>query len=182
MTPGLADRDPRSDAGRRGSGAQCGGQAACLEQRRMDPLSEAPSLVQGLLHGPPDLFQTLRSRVRTVSNRLACELDVDGEGHEELLEAVVQVTLDASTVCIGGEDEPLARRTKLRDVTGEPVDRLLRRFDVRKLQGDRPPVRDQTDVLTIGRVPSSGAAPRSGGWQRRAHPPASTVVSRAVSS
>jgi len=61
-------------------------------------------------------------------------LEVDRERDQVLLRTVVQLALDPAAVCIVGDSQPLAGRAQLFDLDAEPVERLLRRLDMRKLR------------------------------------------------
>jgi hypothetical protein len=96
---------------------------------------------------------------------LVRELEVDRERDQVLLRTVVEVALDPAAVCIGSQDQPLPGRAQLLDLEAQSVEGLLRRLDVRKLQGDRPParglpevVRHRTGVVKRPSIPYDGVA------------------------
>ena len=111
------DVDGGRDAGGHRGRAQRRGEAARLEQRRVDPLRKLRRLVQRLLHVAPHLFEEppRRSRVGVRQGPASCE--VDRERDQLLLHAVVQVALDPPAVCVGRQDEPLPGRAQLRDLS-----------------------------------------------------------------
>ena len=126
-------------------------------------MRELPRLVQRLLQVAPHLVEECLRRGGIVVRQLARQLEVHRERDQVLLRAIVEVALDRAAVCVGGQDEPLAGRAELFDLEAQPVERLLRRLDVRKLQGDRPPFEDCQKLSVIGAAPSRGPAPRDGG-------------------
>jgi hypothetical protein len=46
----------------------------------------------------------------------------------------VKFALDRASVCVVGDSEPLAGCAELFDLDAEPVERFLRRLDMRKLR------------------------------------------------
>jgi hypothetical protein len=79
-------------------------------------------------------------------HQIARELEVDRERDQVLLRTVVKLALDAASVGIVGDGQPLAGRSQLFDLDAQPVERLLRRLDMRKLRG-RPPARGLREVV-----------------------------------
>jgi hypothetical protein len=77
------------------------------------------------------------------------ELKVDGEGDQVLLRTVVEGTLEFSPIGVGDPDEPLSGCAQLLDLETQPVERLLRRLDIRKLQRDRPPALEGSRKLSV---------------------------------
>lgn len=105
----------------------------------------------------PDLVEERLRRGGIGVRQLPRELQVDRERDQLLLWPVVEVTLDLATVGIGSSDDSLSGRTELPDLEAQPVERLLRRLDVRNLQGDRPPARGLPKLSVIAWVSSRAA-------------------------
>ena len=99
-----------------------------------------------------------------------------------LLRAVVEVPLERATVRIRGQDEPLPRCAELLDLEAQSIERFLRRLDVRKLQGDRPPFEDCQELSVIDGAASRGPAPRTTGCLPPGKSPAATVVPTTAAS
>jgi hypothetical protein len=64
-------------------------------------------------------------------------LEVDRDPDQLLLWTVVQLALDPAAIGIGGQREPLARRTQLLDLEAQLPDRLLQFLDPSIVQRDR---------------------------------------------
>jgi hypothetical protein len=101
-----------------------------------------------------------------------------------LLRTVVEVALDPATVGIGGSDEPFSGRPQLPDLEAQPVERLVKRFDARNFQVDRPPARGCPRKLSVIARPSSRGAstPTQRGGSLPPQSPAATVVPPAATS
>ena len=96
----------------------------------MDPIGELRGLAECLLHVASQLVEC---HLRPLGIRLhpaGGELEVDRERHEVLLHAPVQLPLERPAVGVGGEDDPLARRTQRRDLLAELVERRVGRIGV----------------------------------------------------
>ena len=81
-----------------------------LEERRVDALRELRRLADRLLDVSSHVLDRGLRSLRVGVHLHARELEVDGERHEMLLHAPVQLALDRAAVGVGREDEPLARR------------------------------------------------------------------------
>src|SRR5436190_12883770 len=92
-----------------------------------------------------------------------------------LLRAAVQRALDVAAVGIGTQNEPSPRRAQFFDLEAQPVERVLRRLDVRSLQAIDLLSRQQSFPLSNGAA-SRGPARCVGGCQPYVHSPAATVV------
>ena len=142
--------------------AQRRGEAARLEQRRVDPVRELRRLVQRLLHVAPHLVEERLRRGGIGVRQLARELQVDRERDQVLLRAVVEVALDPAAVGIGGQDEPLPGRAQLLDLEAQPVERLPAALDVPNLQVIDLLLEDYRKLSVIEPAPSRGPAPLRG--------------------
>ncbi len=108
--PSTADPDTGPDAGARRGGAQRCAEPSRLEQRRVDPLRELHRLVQCLRHSAAHLVEERRRGAGIGAHEAARELKVDRERHQALLRTVVELSLDAASLGVGGDREPPARR------------------------------------------------------------------------
>jgi len=80
-------------------------------------------------------------------------LQVDREPDQALLGTVVQLALDSAPIGIGGEHEPLPRRSQLLDLGAQAVAQLLQRLDPWILQRDRL-LLDYAELSVIVEPPS----------------------------
>jgi hypothetical protein len=78
------------------------GQAAVHEQWRVDAMGEVPQLLDGVLDADGQHVQHLGGRLRVVGQQVPGEAQVDGQRHQVLLGAVVQVPLDLAALGVGG--------------------------------------------------------------------------------
>ena len=97
-------------------------------------MRELPRLFQGQLHLTADVLEQRLCREGIGIDQIACELEVDRERDQVLLRTVVKLALDPASVCIVSDSQPLAGRAQLFDLEAQPVERLLRRLDMRKLR------------------------------------------------
>jgi hypothetical protein len=94
-------------------------QPAVGEDRGMDAARQVAQLLQrevGLLPRAADQLHGGRVAVR---GALLGHAQVQGERHEPLLSAVVEVALDAPALVVRRGDDPRARALQLRDLRGE---------------------------------------------------------------
>jgi hypothetical protein len=61
-------------------------------------------------------------------------LQVDRKRDQLLTHDFVEVTLDPAAIAIGRDDQPLPRRTQLRDFESQPIDLFRQRLDAPSLQ------------------------------------------------
>ena len=132
------DACPGAEARR--CGTQRRSEAARFEQRGVDPVRELPRLLERVPYVASDLVEELPGRSGILVRQLARKLDVDRERDQVLLNTVVELALDPPAVGVGGQDEALSGCAELLDLEAQPVERLLRRLGMWKLQGDRLPV------------------------------------------
>ena len=97
-------------------------------------MRELPRLLQGQLHLTAHVLEQRICREGIGIHQIARELEVDRERNQMLLRTVVELALDPASVCIVGDSQPLAGRAQLFDLDAQPVERLLRRLDIRKLR------------------------------------------------
>ena len=97
-------------------------------------MRELPRLLQGQLHLTAHVLEQRVCREGIGIDEIARKLEVDRERDQVLLRTVVELALDPAAVCIVGDSEPLPGRAQLFDFDAEPVERFLRRLDMRKLR------------------------------------------------
>ena len=97
-------------------------------------MRELPRLLQSQLHFTAHVLEQRVCREGIGIDQIASELEVDRERDQVLLRTVVELALDSAAVCIVGDSQPLAGRAQLFDFDAEPVERFLRRLDMRKLR------------------------------------------------
>ena len=107
-------------------------QAACLEQRRVDPNGEPPRLGEGQLQIASDCVEELPCRTRVGVHQLARELVIDGERDKVLLKTVVELALEAAPLGVVSNGESLTGHAQHVELAAQPVERLLRRLDARR--------------------------------------------------
>jgi hypothetical protein len=97
-------------------------------------MCEARRLLERVLNLSTQVVQDLRGRRCITADELAGELDVDGERDEPLLQAVVQLTLERPAIRVVGAGLAVSRCANVVDLEAQPIERLLRRLEVRKLR------------------------------------------------
>ena len=96
----------------------------------MDALRELRRLADRLLDVSSHVLDRGLRSLRVGVHLHARELEVDGERHEVLLHAPVQLALDRAALGVGREDEPLARRAQPCDLAAQLVERHVERVVV----------------------------------------------------
>jgi len=86
---------------------QGGDQPLVRQQRRVDPPSQVPEVLQGLGHLGFGLLEQVVRLAGILRPELACQADLHREGHELLLGPVVDVALQAPAFLILGGDDAL---------------------------------------------------------------------------
>ena len=119
----LATSRVAADAGAPGRRAQRCGEAARLEQRRVDPLRELRRLVQRLLHVARQLVEE-RFRRRGIGVRRARSASwrLTASATRCCCTPLVQFALDHAAVGVGGKDESPPGCAQLRDLETQPVE------------------------------------------------------------
>ena len=97
-------------------------------------MRELPRLLQGQLHLTAHVLEQRLGREGIGTHQIARELELDRERDQVLLRTVVKLALDPAAVCIVGDSQPLAGRAQVFDLDAKPLERLLRRLDMRKLR------------------------------------------------
>jgi hypothetical protein len=91
-------------------------------------------LLQCELHLTTHVLEQRLCRAGIGIDQIPRELEIDRKRDQVLLRTVVEVALDPAAVCIVGDSQPLAGRAQVFDLRAEPLERLLRRLDMRKLR------------------------------------------------
>lgn len=89
----------------------------------MDLLCELHRLVERLLHVASQLVEKLLGGGRITVHQSAGELQVDGQGDEVLVHAIVEVALDRATIVVSGLDETLPGSAQVRDLAAQALER-----------------------------------------------------------
>ena len=139
--------DRGRDAGIHCCRAQQRGQASRPEHRRVDALREQHRLVEPSLDVATHLFEEPPGRREIGVHRLSEELQIDRERDEELVYAVVKITLDAAAVGIRGDDEPFPRLAQRLDLDAQSIELVARRLELFCLHGCRTPVVNSPETV-----------------------------------
>jgi hypothetical protein len=110
----------RGPAGHRG---QRGRQPALHQDRGIDAVREAAQLVRGLPEVGAELGQDLQDLVVVAFGQLAGQAQLDRQGGEPLLGAVVEVALDAAPLTVGGGHDPGPRSPEFGRLTAQLLNR-----------------------------------------------------------
>jgi hypothetical protein len=110
----------RGPAGHRG---QRGRQPALHEDRGIDAVREAPQLIRRLPDVGAELGQDLPDLVIVAVGQLAGQTQLDREGGEPLLGAIVEVALDPAPLAVGGSHDPRPRSLELGRLTAQLLHR-----------------------------------------------------------
>jgi len=112
-------------------------QPSVAQQRGVDPVGKLAQLVERFLHVAAQAVQDLAALVRVGVEQRLHQPDLDRQGDEVLLGAVVQVALDPPPRLVGGGHDPLPRGDQLGVALLELLEaRLERRVEAHIVQGE----------------------------------------------
>ena len=80
--------------------AKCPGEAAVDQERWVDPMRELAQLLDRVLDGGSQLVEHLDRRLRVLQQDVLGQAQVDRQGYQVLLGAIVQVPLDTTALCV----------------------------------------------------------------------------------
>ena len=140
----------------------------------MDPLREPRRLLEPVVHGTGHLGEERMERGGIRGLGLPGELQAHSERDQVLVDAVVKVTLDRSTICIRGQDESPPRGTELLELHTQSVELPLH-VDLPSPQRDHLPPPDLGSSPSSRCPASSGPASLVDGGGHRARSRAATV-------
>ena len=102
-------------------------QAVVGQQRRVDAVGQLAQLLDGQLHVVGQLAEHLAGPVRVFGHDVAGQAQVDGQRHQVLLGAVVQVAFDPAAFGVPAGDDAGPRFAQLVRLLAQRVQRGLQR-------------------------------------------------------